>query len=34
MIHDLLLYGGSFLLGGLLACLPMLWSNLEPGEKE
>lgn len=34
MIHDILLYGGSFLIAGLLAALPMLWSNLKPEERK
>jgi len=29
MLHDILLYGGSLLLAGLLVSLPHLWSNLE-----
>ena len=32
MIHDIVLYGGSTLIAGLLVALPTLWSNLEPGE--
>ncbi|QBP05969.1 hypothetical protein [Synechococcus phage S-B68] len=31
-LHDLVLYGGAILTGGLLAALPYLWSQLEPGK--
>lgn len=32
MIHNILLYGGSVTIAGLLVALPTLWSRLEPGK--
>lgn len=29
-MHYIALYGGAILIGGLIAALPLLWSNLSP----